>query len=144
MGYDAVPNKETSFMQTCLSKKSSSKKSSIVVVPFLAAALLLLLTACGPSEQAPAAPDPDLSPAAQGGRELFTKRSQPPCGMCHTLKHAGTAAVLGPDLDTLADLDVDRVRKAITEGTPLMRPVGGLTPVQIEILAHYVVEVSGR
>lgn len=84
----------------------------------------------------------NLSPEAQQGREIFLRRSAPACGTCHKLSDARTRGALGPDLDTL-ELDVDRVRRAVSEGMPLMPAQKGiLTPDQIDLLARYLVEVT--
>ena len=104
-----------------------------------AIAVLMVLSTLGCS-QAPASVN--LSPEALEGREIFLRRSAPACGSCHTLSEARTRGALGPDLDTL-DLDVARVRHAVSEGMPLMPSQAGiLTPDQIDLLAQYLVEAT--
>jgi mono/diheme cytochrome c family protein len=108
------------------------------IVP-AAIAVLAVLTTLG-CAQAPASVN--LSPEAIEGREVFLRRSAPACGTCHALSEAGTRGALGPDLDTL-DLDMARVRRAVSEGMPLMPAQEGiLTPEQIDLLARYLVEAT--
>jgi mono/diheme cytochrome c family protein len=84
----------------------------------------------------------NLSPEAQEGREIFLRRSAPACGTCHTLGDARTRGALGPNLDELP-LDAERIRRAVTEGMPLMPSQEGiLTPDQIDLLARYIVEAT--
>jgi mono/diheme cytochrome c family protein len=76
------------------------------------------------------------------GRRLFTKVAVPPCGLCHTLKDAGTNAEIGPSLDELRP-DAERVAKALRAGTGVMPAYTALSEKDIEALARYVARYSG-
>lgn len=98
------------------------------------AALAALLAAA----PAALAQDPEL------GRKVFTQIAQPSCGLCHTLKAAGTTGTVGPSLD---ELQPDRARVADTVRTgigPMPPFADKLTPEQIEAVAGYVSSVAGK
>jgi sulfite dehydrogenase len=65
------------------------------------------------------------------------------CGGCHTLKDAGTNGQVGPDLDSLAPLSVDRVSKQIENGGGAMPPKL-LTGQDADNVAAYVSSVAGK
>ena len=77
--------------------------------------------------------------AAAAGKALFVSS----CGTCHTLKDAGTAGAVGPNLDNLKP-DLARVARQVTNGGKIMPPFKGtLTPAQIQAVAAYVSSVAG-
>src|SRR3954464_11422647 len=53
-----------------------------------------------------------LTPTLEKGKELFRNT----CASCHTLRAVNARGVTGPDLDSLAPLDKQRVRNAIRRG----------------------------
>lgn len=78
------------------------------------------------------------------GKALFTGTAQPPCGVCHTLRHAETAGAIGPVLDELKP-DAARVAAAVTNGIGAMPPYKAtLKPAEIATLARYVSAVAGK
>jgi cytochrome c6 len=77
------------------------------------------------------------------GKALFTKDASPACAVCHTLKDAGAAGEVGPNLDELQP-DPARITKALNNGIGNMPPFkASLSPAQIQALAHYVSKASG-
>jgi cytochrome c oxidase subunit 1 len=95
----------------------------------------------------PAKPALAAAPAAGGaaaaaGQQLFATK----CGTCHALSAAGTEGRVGPNLDDLAPLDVQRVEAAITSGGT----GSGAMPKDIVVgkdaqqVAAYVAEVAGK
>ena len=76
------------------------------------------------------------------GRKLFTQGAAPPCAMCHTLKAAGAAGAIGPNLDELKP-DEQRVARAMKNGIGLMPPYAGLSDRELQALAQYVSKVAG-
>ncbi|HYD59597.1 MAG TPA: cytochrome c [Noviherbaspirillum sp.] len=77
------------------------------------------------------------------GKKLFTQTAVPACAVCHTLRHAGAAGQVGPDLDELRP-DAARVEKAMRNGIGQMPVIGNLKEDQIRLLAKYVATVAGR
>ncbi len=81
---------------------------------------------------------------AAAGKIVFTKTAQPSCGTCHTLKDAGAAGAVGPNLDQAkppASLVIDRV----TNGKGIMPPFKGkLSDTDIKNVAAYVSSVAGK
>lgn len=76
------------------------------------------------------------------GKELFTRKAAPPCGVCHTLKDAGSEGAVGPVLDELKP-DAARVAAAVRNGIGQMPSFAGqLTEAQIQALAAYVAAAS--
>jgi sulfite dehydrogenase len=65
------------------------------------------------------------------------------CGGCHTLKDAGTSGNVGPDLDGLAPLSVERVAHQIENGGGAMPPKL-LTGQDAANVAAYVASVAGK
>lgn len=102
---------------------------------WLAATLLGLATMA-----AQAGEDPRLNL----GRQLFSAQAQPSCGLCHSLRDAGTSGTIGPDLDQLKP-DARRVAAALRGGVGVMPSFAdSLSDEQIEALAHYIAQVAGR
>ena len=78
------------------------------------------------------------------GREVFTKVAEPPCGICHTLKDAGTTGTIGANLEELKP-DAMRVEEAVRNGMGPMPPYAGkLTEEQIKAEAAYVARAAGK
>jgi mono/diheme cytochrome c family protein len=101
----------------------------------LPAAALAALLAHAP---AALAQDPEL------GRKVFTEIAQPSCGLCHTLKAAGSTGTIGPSLDELQP-EKARVMDTVRTGIGPMPPFADkLTPQQIEAVADYVARVAGK
>jgi len=73
------------------------------------------------------------------GKTAFTAT----CGGCHTLKDAGTNGQVGPDLDSLAPLTVERVAHQILVGGGPMPPKL-LTGQDAANVAAYVASVAGK
>ncbi|MDX6581292.1 MAG: hypothetical protein QOI10_476 [Solirubrobacterales bacterium] len=95
----------------------------------------------------PGAKPPQLKPA-----ELFTQK----CGICHTLKEAGTTATTGPDLDqALAGKDAKFIETSITDPNaeiaqgfqPGIMPQDfgqTLTPQDLKGLVDYLLQSVGQ
>ena len=81
------------------------------------------------------------------GRKVFTEIAEPKCGICHTLKDAGTSGEIGAKLEELQP-DEQRVLAAVRGGVGVMpRYDDKLTKEQIEAVAYYVsraVRQSGK
>jgi cytochrome c551 len=65
------------------------------------------------------------------------------CGGCHALKGAGTNGNVGPNLDSLAPLTVDRVANQIANAKGAM-PAKLLTGQDAANVAAYVASVAGK
>jgi len=90
---------------------------------------------------AQASPAPSLSPLATEGREIFLS-VQPACSVCHTLADAGSAGVVGPNLNTLQP-NADQVFAAVSQGIGAMPAYGArLSETERRALAAYVAEAS--
>lgn len=76
------------------------------------------------------------------GREVFTKLAVPQCGLCHTLKDAGTTGEIGPKLGELKP-NAKQVAAAVRGGPGVMPPFAGkLTEEQIQAVAYYVSQAA--
>lgn len=78
-------------------------------------------------------------------KELFATN----CGSCHTLAHAGTDGIVGPNLDDLLggvppESNVPRVMSAIENGVQGHMPAGILRGTNAELVAHFVANVAGQ
>ena len=70
------------------------------------------------------------------GLEVYNNKAQ--CGVCHTLKAAGSSGDIGPNLDQLK-LSMNRIIHSVTNGIGGMQAWEGiLTPEEIEAVAYYV------
>jgi mono/diheme cytochrome c family protein len=77
----------------------------------------------------------------QTGAQIFASAG---CSGCHTLKAAGSAGQVGPNLDQLKPSEA-LVRKQVTNGGGGMPPFRGtLSPEQIGLVAKYVSSAAGR
>jgi mono/diheme cytochrome c family protein len=73
-------------------------------------------------------------------KQAFTQN----CAACHTLKDAGAAGNVGPNLDDLKP-DAPTVQRQVTNGGGGMPAFKGtLTPAQIQAVAQYVSSVAGK
>jgi sulfite dehydrogenase len=103
---------------------------------WLAAAVPLLL-ACAGAHAAKAEGDAAL---LEKGKRLFTQDAAPPCMVCHTLRHAGAAGEIGPNLNEMAP-DASRVEKAVRNGIGVMPPFK-MSEADLKLLAQYVAAAS--
>lgn len=72
------------------------------------------------------------------GKALFLSGAQPiACSVCHTLKDAGAAGTIGPDLDELQP-DADRIRKTLIEGMGVMPSFADMPEDDRNAIIHYV------
>jgi len=72
------------------------------------------------------------------GRQVFTKIAEPQCGICHTLRDAGTKGEIGAKLEEI-EPDEERIRNAVRGGLGVMpRYDNTLTKEQIDAVAYYV------
>ena len=70
------------------------------------------------------------------GLEVYNNKAQ--CGVCHTLKAAGSTGDIGPNLDQLK-LSRDRIIYTVINGIGAMQAWEGiLTQKEIEAVAYYV------
>lgn len=89
----------------------------------------------------PAAADYKL---AERGRIIFTEQAVPSCSTCHTLQDAGSAGVVGPNLDELKPSQ-KQVRQAVTTGVGVMPGYeDSLSGEDIKAVAYYVASVTGN
>lgn len=100
-----------------------------------------------PKQETPVAKTPKdikLSEAGERGQKLFAEGTQPNCGVCHTLDHAGTNGAIGPNLNQLQP-SKEQVQKAVKHGVGVMPEFSGqLTEDQISDIAAYILEVTKR
>ena len=116
--------------------------ASLAVGAAVIALSAIVLNENGAGEQ-PAKPElAATGGAASAGREIFVSR----CGSCHTLKAAATQGRVGPNLDTIGNVDAARVRTAIARGGT----GSGAMPPDIVLgadaakVADYVAGVAGK
>jgi len=70
------------------------------------------------------------------GLKVYNDKAQ--CGVCHSLKAAGSDGQIGPNLDMLKP-QMEQIISAVTNGIGVMPPWGGiLTKEEIESVAYYV------
>jgi cytochrome c6 len=75
------------------------------------------------------------------GKKLFSS-TVPPCGICHTLKDAGSEGAVGPILDELKPNQL-RVTNALNNGLGAMPSFKEkLSPEEIKAIAIYVSKAS--
>jgi sulfite dehydrogenase len=75
------------------------------------------------------------------GKKLFSS-AVPPCGICHTLKDAGSEGAVGPILDELKPNQL-RVTNALNNGLGAMPSFKEkLSPDEIRAIAIYVSKAS--
>ena len=70
------------------------------------------------------------------GLEVYDKKAQ--CGVCHTLKAAGSEGNIGPNLDQLKP-SIDHIIYIVRNGIGVMQAWEGiLTSEEIEAVAYYI------
>jgi cytochrome c6 len=70
------------------------------------------------------------------GLEVYNNKAQ--CGVCHSLKAAGSDGQIGPNLDMLKP-QIEQIVSVVTNGIGVMPPWGGiLTKEEIESVAYFV------
>ncbi len=75
------------------------------------------------------------------GKKLFSS-AVPPCGICHTLKDAGSEGAIGPVLDELKPNQL-RIITALNNGIGAMPSFKDkLSPEEIKAIATYVSKTS--
>ena len=85
-----------------------------------------------------------LSEAGTRGETLFRTGTQPNCGSCHTLEHAKTQGVVGPNLNQLQPTK-EQIQKAVQHGVGAMPEFSGqLTEKQISDIATYIIETTQK
>ncbi len=123
------------------------KPAAVVLTSSAALIAAFGLVACGGGDSessggSSATPTTEQSGSATAaeGQSLFVQN----CGTCHTLSAAGTDGNVGPNLDS-AGVDYEEVRSQMINGGGGM-PVfeGVLTDAQIDAVAKYVSENSGK
>lgn len=103
---------------------------------FCACAGLVLLSSAGLSTGT-------YAQSAKLGKEVFLRKSEPACAVCHALKDAGASGEIGPDLDELKP-DQETVRRAVKNGVGTMPAFGDtLSEAEIAAVARYVAGAAG-
>ena len=116
------------------------RPAGVVLRRLGALAAACLVAGFGLPEAARSADDAQL---LSQGKALFTGGAAPPCGLCHTLRDAGTAGAIGPPLDEIQP-DAARVATALRNGIGAMPSYKAtLKEEQILALARYVAKASG-
>ena len=76
------------------------------------------------------------------GLEVYNNKAQ--CGVCHTLKAAGSSGDIGPNLDQLKP-SIGRIIYVVTNGIGVMQAWEGiLTYEEIEAVAYYVFNSTNK
>ena len=76
------------------------------------------------------------------GLEVYNNKAQ--CGVCHTLKAAGSTGNIGPNLNQL-NPPMSQIIYAVTNGIGVMQAWGGiLTDEEIEAVAYYVFNSTNK
>ena len=76
------------------------------------------------------------------GLDVYNNKAQ--CGVCHTLKAAGSAGNIGPDLDQLKP-PMSQIIYVVTNGIGVMQAWEGiLTYEEIEAVAYYVFNSANK
>ena len=74
------------------------------------------------------------------GKDVFLNAGN--CGICHSLRDAGSAGNIGPNLNEIRP-DIGRVVISVTNGAGVMPSyLGVLSQDEIEAVAYYVSEAS--
>ena len=72
------------------------------------------------------------------GKEIFLNAGN--CAACHSLKDAGSNAMVGPNLNQIRP-DIGRVKNAVLNGIGVMPAYQGiLSNEEIDAVSHYVYE----
>jgi mono/diheme cytochrome c family protein len=109
------------------------------------AAFAILIPVWATSKEGSEAASPDKVAASdEYARDLFATN----CGACHTLAHAGTDGIVGPNLDDLlgdgGEANKGRVLTAINDGVEGRMPAGILRGTNAELVADFVARVAGQ
>ncbi len=76
------------------------------------------------------------------GLEVYNNKAQ--CGVCHTLRAAGSEGQIGPNLDMLKP-QISQVIAVVTNGIGVMQAWEGiLSYEEIEAVAYYVFENTNK
>ena len=76
------------------------------------------------------------------GKEIFLNAGN--CATCHSLKDAGSNAMVGPNLNQIRP-DIGRVKNAVLNGIGVMPAYQGiLSGEEIDAVSHYVSESANN
>ena len=76
------------------------------------------------------------------GKEIFLNTGN--CAACHSLKDAGSNAMVGPNLNQIRP-DIGRVKNAVLNGIGVMPAYQGiLSSEEIDAVSHYVYESANN
>ena len=76
------------------------------------------------------------------GKEIFLNAGN--CATCHSLKDAGSNAMVGPNLNQIRP-DIARVKNAVLNGIGVMPAYQGiLSNEEIDAVSHYVYESANN
>ena len=76
------------------------------------------------------------------GKEIFLNAGN--CATCHSLKDAGSNAMVGPNLNQIRP-DIGRVKNAVLNGIGVMPAyLGILSNEEIDAVSHYVYESANN
>ena len=76
------------------------------------------------------------------GKEIFLNAGN--CATCHSLKDAGSNAMVGPNLNQISP-DMGRVKNAVLNGIGVMPAYQGiLSNEEIDAVSHYVYESANN
>ena len=76
------------------------------------------------------------------GKEVFLNNGN--CATCHSLKDAGSNAMVGPNLNQIRP-DIGRVKNAVLNGIGVMPAYQGiLSNEEIDAVSHYVYESANN
>ena len=76
------------------------------------------------------------------GKEIFLNAGN--CATCHSLKDAGSNAMVGPNLNEIRP-DIGRVKNAVLNGIGVMPAYQGiLSNEEIDAVSHYVYESANN
>ena len=76
------------------------------------------------------------------GKEIFLNAGN--CATCHSLKDAGSNAMVGPNLNQISP-DMGRVKNAVSNGIGVMPAYQGiLSSEEIDAVSHYVYESANN
>ena len=97
-------------------------------------------TVVGTVAAPPAQPVTNLKGDPVAGKAVFASAG---CGGCHTLKDAGAAGTVGPNLDQRKPSLAKALLRVTYGKSPMPAFKGQLTPQQIADVAAYVVQATG-
>ncbi len=76
------------------------------------------------------------------GLEVYNNKAL--CGVCHTMKAAGSEGEIGPNLDEIKP-SIDQIIYVVTNGIGVMQSWEGiLTKEEIKAVAHYVFNSTNK